>query len=63
MVKPIGGAMMNDLEITSFFGDVNGNPVRGNAFKIECTKAWNDSERFYGGPCHFRPTHPGNIIT
>ena len=42
-----------------FLGDEKGNPVGGNAFKIQCTKAWNDSERFYGGPCHFRPTHPG----
>ena len=42
-----------------FVGDANGDPVGGTAFYTSCTKAWNDPERAFGGPCHFRPTHPG----
>ena len=43
-----------------FVGDKNGDPVGGTSFSIHCHSAWNDSERTgSGGPCHFRPSHPG----
>ena len=46
-----------------FVGDANGDPVGGTAFYTSCTKAWNDPERAFGGPCHFRPTHPGKYVS
>ena len=42
-----------------FIGDKNGDPVGGNSFNIHCHSGWNDDERERGGPCHFRPQHPG----
>jgi len=50
-----------------FIGDKEGNPVGGTAFIITCKAQWNDTEsgpekRKYGGPCQFRPTHPGCSI-
>ena len=42
-----------------FIGDKNGNPVGGSSFNIHCHAGWNDTERRVGGPCHFRPNHPG----
>ena len=50
-----------------FIGDKEGHPVGGTAFIIICKAQWNDTEsgiekRKYGGPCEFRPTHPG-ILT
>ena len=44
-------------------GDKNGNPVGGTAFSIHCHATWNSTERRLGGPCHFRPTENGNILT
>jgi len=54
-------------ELGYFIGDKEGNPVGGTAFIITCKAAWNDTEsgaekRKYGGPCQFRPTHPGCSI-
>merc|ERR1719250_51845 len=54
-------------ELGYFIGDKEGNPVDGTAFIITCKAAWNDTEsgaekRKYGGPCQFRPTHPGCSI-
>ena len=45
-----------------FIGDKNGNPVGGNSFNIHCHSGWNDTERKRGGPCHFRPHHPGIVL-
>ena len=45
-----------------FIGDRNGDPVNGTAFVIHCHSGWNDPHRKMGGPCHFRPTHPGNTL-
>ena len=47
-----------------FIGDKEGNPVGGTSWMIRCRSAWNDTEsgdekREFGGPCHFRPSHPG----
>ena len=49
-----------------FIGDKDGNPVGGTAWSIHCRMQWNDTEsgeekRRNGGPCDFRPSHPGNI--
>ena len=49
-----------------FIGDKDGNPVGGTAWSIRCRMQWNDTEsgeekRRNGGPCDFRPSHPGNI--
>ena len=49
-----------------FIGDKDGNPVGGTAWSIRCRMQWNDTEsgeekRKFGGPCDFRPSHPGNI--
>jgi len=54
-------------EMGYFLGDKEGKPVGGTAFAITCKALWNDTEsgaekRKYGGPCHFRPTHPGCSI-
>ena len=40
-------------------GDKNGNPVGGPGFWIDCKGQWNNTERKYPGPCHFRPTETG----
>jgi len=42
-----------------FTGDVNGNPVGGSGFWIDCKGQWNNTDRKYPGPCHFRPTETG----
>ena len=42
-------------------GDRNGSPVGGTAFYIDCKGQWNNTERVFPGPCHFRPTHTGNL--
>ena len=47
-----------------FIGDKSGNPVGGTTWQIQCKSGWNDTEsgaekRSNGGPCHFRPSHPG----
>ena len=42
-------------------GDRNGSPVGGTAFYIDCKGQWNNTERVFPGPCHFRPTHAGNL--
>ena len=47
-----------------FIGDKSGNPVGGTTWQIQCKSGWNDTEsgaekRNNGGPCHFRPSHPG----
>ena len=41
-------------------GDKNGNPVGGPGFWIDCKGHWNNTDRKFPGPCHFRPTQPGN---
>jgi len=40
-------------------GDRNGYPVGGSAFYIDCKAQWNNTERIFPGPCHFRPTQTG----
>lgn len=40
-------------------GDKNGNPVGGSGFWIDCKGQWNNTERKFPGPCHFRPTETG----
>ena len=40
-------------------GDVNGNAVAGTTFYIDCKGQWNNTERIFPGPCHFRPTDAG----
>lgn len=42
-------------------GDRNGYPVGGSAFYIDCKAQWNNTERIFPGPCHFRPTNTGNV--
>ena len=49
-----------------FVGDKEGNPVGGTSFKVVCKGAWEgedgEEKRKYGGPCQFRPSHPGKIF-
>ena len=49
----------NSRTVEYLIGDVNGNPVAGTTFYIDCKGQWKNFERTYPGPCHFRPTQPG----
>ena len=55
-----GGSTKGNSGIGEYLiGDVNGNPVAGTTFYIDCKGQWKNFERAYPGPCHFRPTQPG----
>ena len=43
-------------------GDLDGNPVGGTGFYIDCKGQWNNTERVFPGPCYFRPTRQGTYF-
>jgi hypothetical protein len=44
-----------------FVGDAKGEPFEGSAFSRTCLERWNNTERYYSGPCVFRATSVGCV--
>ena len=58
--KILNGKMYKmEMGLGFFVGDINGDPVYGTGFEINCARMWNNTNRHKSGPCKFFTSYPG----